>query len=65
MTAVTHKLVLVPVEPTDEMLEAMWTAMFNEPFTDQHVLVGAAYDAMLAAAPEPSPDAPPGISEET
>ena len=45
---------LVPVEPTDEMLDAFWRAMFNEPPGDNGpVLIGAGYDAMLSASPEP------------
>lgn len=48
---------LVPTDPTPEMMAAFWGAMFEEPFTDQYVLVGAGYDAMLAAAPKLNIDA--------
>lgn len=44
---------LVPIEPTPEMMAALWNTMFQEDFKDQHVIVGAGYDAMLAAAPLP------------
>ena len=45
---------LVPVEPTDQMLDAFWRAMFNEPPGESGpVLIGAGYDAMLSASPEP------------
>ena len=42
--------VVVPKEPTDEMLDAFWRAMFNEPPGENGpVLIGAGYDAMIAA----------------
>jgi hypothetical protein len=50
--------VVVPVEPTDGMIEAAHVAMFETPFTGgTMVMVGAGLDATLAASPyakEPS-----------
>lgn len=44
----------MPIEPTTEMLKAMWEAMFTDAFDgSQAPMVGAAYDAALAAAPAP------------
>ncbi|HEX5508802.1 MAG TPA: hypothetical protein VFX37_09885 [Pseudolabrys sp.] len=46
---------IVPVEPTEEMREALWCAIFPDESLPENeaVLIGCAYDAMLAAAPTP------------
>ena len=44
--------VLVPVEPTVEMCEALHTAMFQDPFDGQTLpMLGAGLDAALVARP--------------
>jgi hypothetical protein len=45
-------MALVPREPTDQMFEAGWEAMFDDKYNGtQAVMMGAAWDAMIAAAP--------------
>lgn len=47
-------MVVVPREPTPEMMKAGWSAGFDDPYDgSQAVLLGAVFDAMIAAAPEP------------
>ena len=44
---------VAPVEPTHEMLEAGWRAMFETvPDDNGPVIIGAGYDAMLSARPK-------------
>jgi hypothetical protein len=45
-------IVMVPREPTEAMKAALWQAMFNDAYNGtQDVMLGAGWDAMLAAAP--------------
>ncbi len=46
---------LVPVEPTEEMEDALWVAMFEEP-REVSPLAYAGITAMLAASPPASQD---------
>ena len=46
---------IVPVEPTEEMEDALWGAMFEEP-RDISPITYAGISAMLAAAPKASED---------
>lgn len=44
--------VVVPKEPTDEMRDAFWRAMFETPPDESGpVVIGAGYDAMLSVRP--------------
>ena len=58
MKTVTYdetKWVLVPVEPTDEMVEAAWDSDAAD-YVGEHKRIhslGLAWSAMLAAAPQP------------
>lgn len=56
---VPHGWTLVPVEPTHEMLAALWEAMILSTYDgSQAPMAGAGYDAALAAAPTPPAQEP-------